>query len=62
MAQGPFPIHAEVIHTAWGPGTVMRTEPDRITVLFEDSGYKTLSLDAVQREDLLTLAPPAATR
>jgi RecQ family ATP-dependent DNA helicase len=52
----PFPMHSDVIHAAWGPGTVMRTEPDRITVLFEDNGYKTLSLDAVQRDDLLTLA------
>jgi RecQ family ATP-dependent DNA helicase len=55
---GPFPIHAEVLHASWGPGTVMRTEPDRITVLFEETGYKTLSLEAVQRDDLLTLAPP----
>ncbi|MGI5163829.1 RecQ family ATP-dependent DNA helicase [Spirillospora sp. CA-253888] len=56
---GPFPIHAEVTHASWGPGTVMRVEPDRITVLFEDTGYRTLSLEAVQREGLLTLADPA---
>ncbi|MFC9973116.1 RecQ family ATP-dependent DNA helicase [Spirillospora sp. NPDC127200] len=56
---GPFPIHAEVTHASWGPGTVMRVEPDRITVLFEDTGYRTLSLEAVRREDLLTLADPA---
>jgi RecQ family ATP-dependent DNA helicase len=56
-ADGPFPIHAEVLHASWGPGTVMRTEPDRITVLFEENGYKTLSLEAVQRDSLLTLAP-----
>jgi RecQ family ATP-dependent DNA helicase len=56
---GPFPMHAEVMHTSWGPGTVMRAEPDRITVLFEENGYKTLSLDAVQRDALLTIAPPA---
>jgi ATP-dependent DNA helicase RecQ len=40
----------------------MSAEPDRITVLFEDTGYKTLSLDAVQRDALLTLAPPPATK
>jgi RecQ family ATP-dependent DNA helicase len=57
----PFPVRSEVVHASWGPGTVMREEPDRITVLFEDIGYKTLSLDAVQRDSLLTLAP-AATR
>jgi ATP-dependent DNA helicase RecQ len=59
---GPFPVHSEVVHASWGPGTVMSAEPDRITVLFEDTGYKTLSLDAVQRDALLTLAPPPATK
>jgi hypothetical protein len=43
------------VHVSWGPGTVMSVDPDRITVLFDDIGYKTLSLDAVQREGLLTL-------
>ena len=56
---GPFPMHAEVMHASWGAGTVMRAEPDRITVLFDEIGYKTLSLDAVQRDALLTLAPAA---
>ncbi|NDU73870.1 RecQ family ATP-dependent DNA helicase [Actinomadura sp. DSM 109109] len=55
---GPFPLHAEVQHAAWGPGTVMRVEPDRITVLFGEAGYRTLSLEAIQRDaDLLTLRP-----
>ncbi|WP_433179672.1 RecQ family ATP-dependent DNA helicase [Actinoallomurus sp. CA-150999] len=53
---GPFPVHSEVVHKAWGPGTVMRAEPDRITVLFEEIGYKTLSLVAIKRDSLLTLA------
>lgn len=52
----PFPVHAEVVHTSWGPGTVMSEETDRITVLFERTGYKTLSLEAVRRDSLLTLA------
>jgi ATP-dependent DNA helicase RecQ len=56
-ADTPFPIHSQVVHATWGTGTVMREEPDRITVLFEEIGYKTLSLDAVQRDSLLTLAP-----
>jgi superfamily II DNA helicase RecQ len=58
----PFPIHSEVIHVSWGPGTVMREERDRITVLFEDIGYKTLSLEAVQRDSLLTLAAGTSER
>jgi RecQ family ATP-dependent DNA helicase len=57
----PFPIHSDVVHASWGPGTVMREEADRITVLFEDVGYKTLSLGAIQRESLLTLAPAATS-
>ncbi|HZB32641.1 MAG TPA: ATP-dependent DNA helicase RecQ [Streptosporangiaceae bacterium] len=58
----PFPVHSEVVHASWGPGTVMSVDPDRITVLFDDTGYKTLSLDAVQREGLLTLSPPATSK
>ncbi|GAA4630980.1 RecQ family ATP-dependent DNA helicase [Actinoallomurus vinaceus] len=58
---GPFPVHSEVVHKSWGPGTVMRAEPDRITVLFEETGYKTLSLDAIKRDSLLILAPESGT-
>jgi ATP-dependent DNA helicase RecQ len=42
-----------VRHPEWGEGVVMSTEPDRITVLFAEYGYKTLSLDAVRENDLL---------
>jgi ATP-dependent DNA helicase RecQ len=41
-----------VRHPRWGEGVVMSTEPDRVTVLFAEHGYKTLSLDAVQDNDL----------
>ncbi|WP_329082098.1 MULTISPECIES: RecQ family ATP-dependent DNA helicase [unclassified Streptosporangium] len=50
---GPFAMHARVRHSAWGPGMVMSRESDRITVLFDEVGYKTLSLEAVERDDLL---------
>ncbi|KES06024.1 ATP-dependent DNA helicase RecQ [Streptomyces toyocaensis] len=43
-----------VRHAEWGAGTVMRTEEDRLVVLFEQVGYKTLSLTAVQEGALLT--------
>ncbi|WP_022882883.1 RecQ family ATP-dependent DNA helicase [Gryllotalpicola ginsengisoli] len=52
----PFPVDARVEHRQWGPGVVMRAEPDRVTVFFESEGYKVLSLDAVEEEDLLTRA------
>ncbi|WP_436761509.1 RecQ family ATP-dependent DNA helicase [Streptosporangium sp. V21-05] len=51
--EGPFAMHAKVRHSAWGPGMVMSRESDRITVLFDEVGYKTLSLEAVERDDLL---------
>ncbi|MFE6331630.1 RecQ family ATP-dependent DNA helicase [Streptomyces sp. NPDC057798] len=51
---GPYEPNARVCHTEWGAGTVMRTEDDRLVVLFEQVGYKTLSLEAVQEGDLLT--------
>ena len=42
-----------VRHPEWGDGVVMSTEPDRVTVLFAEHGYKTLSLDAVRENYLL---------
>jgi ATP-dependent DNA helicase RecQ len=42
-----------VHHPEWGEGVVMSTEPDRVTVLFAEHGYKTLSLAAVTENDLL---------
>ena len=54
-AEDPFPVGREVDHREWGAGLVMSTEPDRLTVLFESEGYRTLSLDAVRDEDLLSL-------
>jgi len=39
----PYPINSRVIHKSWGEGTVMRYESDKVVVLFEQVGYKTLS-------------------
>ena len=49
----PFPEQARVRHTAWGEGLVLRHEGDAIVVLFDDVGYKTLSLDLVRERGLL---------
>ena len=46
-------------HPEWGDGVVMSTEPDRVTVLFAEHGYKTLSLDAVRENNLLVPVVPA---
>jgi ATP-dependent DNA helicase RecQ len=52
-----FPPGTRVRHTEWGGGIVMSTERDRLTVLFDDAGYKTLSLPAVTEHDLLSAEP-----
>jgi ATP-dependent DNA helicase RecQ len=49
-----FTSNSEVHHREWGHGVVMSVEQDRLTVLFDDEGYKTLSLAAVREQDLLT--------
>ncbi|MEU4169006.1 RecQ family ATP-dependent DNA helicase [Streptomyces sp. NPDC026665] len=61
---GAFPPGTRVGHRTWGEGEVMSEEGNRITVLFESVGYRTLSLPAVQARGLLTPVPTpsAATR
>ena len=44
---------ATVEHPDFGRGTVVETQEDRITVLFEDVGYKTLSRDVVEGRDMV---------
>jgi ATP-dependent DNA helicase RecQ len=48
-----FAPDTRVAHPAWGEGTVMSTEGDRMTVFFEGEGYKVLALEAVEQHDLL---------
>lgn len=50
---GPFPVGSFVTHDEWGRGEVLGAEDDRLTVLFDDSGYRTLSLELVLAGDLL---------
>jgi len=53
---GRFRTGARVLHREWGEGLVMSEEEDRITVLFDTVGYRTLSLEAVVGQGLLTLS------
>jgi ATP-dependent DNA helicase RecQ len=48
-----FERDSSVRHPEWGHGVVLSVEPDRVTVLFDRHGYRTLSLDAVRDNDLL---------
>ncbi len=50
---GEFVWGGLVRHAEWGDGVVMSIEQDRLTVLFDDVGYKTLSLRAIHKHDLL---------
>jgi ATP-dependent DNA helicase RecQ len=54
--QGRFPLRTRVIHKEWGKGIVEKHEGGNITVLFDEVGHKTLSLEAVVRHNLLERA------
>ncbi|MGN9913022.1 RecQ family ATP-dependent DNA helicase [Phytohabitans sp. LJ34] len=51
--RGPFPLHSTVRHAEWGVGMVLAYESDKMTVLFDDVGYKTLSVPVVRDQGLL---------
>ncbi len=51
-----YALQSRVSHPDFGDGTVMDVESDKITVLFEAAGYRTLALDIVENEQLLTEA------
>ena len=52
----PFAIGTRVRHRDWGEGMVQRYEADKMVVLFDDEGYKTLAVDLVIANDLLAPA------
>jgi ATP-dependent DNA helicase RecQ len=52
-AASPFAVETAVEHSEWGAGIVMRVEDDRLVVLFDEVGYKTLGLAAVTENGLL---------
>jgi ATP-dependent DNA helicase RecQ len=54
QGSGRFALQSRVTHPEFGDGTVMDVENDKITVLFESAGYRTLALGIVEDEDLLT--------
>jgi ATP-dependent DNA helicase RecQ len=52
----PFEIGATVTHSEWGAGEVQRYDGDRVIVLFESVGYRTLNLELVEEKGLLQAA------
>lgn len=49
----PFPLNSRVIHQSLGEGMVMRYEGDKMVILFDEAGYKTLGIDLVLEQGLL---------
>ena len=52
-AAWPFPPNTRVVHGSWGEGLVQRYEGDKMVVLFDDVGYKTLDIELAKERGLL---------
>jgi ATP-dependent DNA helicase RecQ len=52
----PFPINSRVVHEKWGEGLVQRYEDDKMVILFDEAGYKTLDVELVIERGLLEVA------
>ena len=50
---GRFELGTSVTHADFGTGKITDLEEDRLTVLFDEVGYRTLALDVVESHDLL---------
>ncbi|WP_183466575.1 ATP-dependent DNA helicase RecQ [Mycolicibacterium iranicum] len=50
-----LPLNTAVNHREWGHGVVLDGEPDRVTVLFDEYGYRTLSMAAVEEAEVLQI-------
>lgn len=55
----PFAADQRVVHRDWGPGLLVRADGDTITVLFDEVGYRTLSMRLLLEHDLLAGADEA---
>jgi ATP-dependent DNA helicase RecQ len=52
-ANQPFALNSRVSHGNWGEGLVLRYEGDKMVVLFDTVGYKTLATDVITEQNLL---------
>jgi ATP-dependent DNA helicase RecQ len=53
VGEEAWPAQSRVAHGQWGEGTVLRHEGDAMVVLFDEGGYRTLSVELVEQGDLL---------
>jgi ATP-dependent DNA helicase RecQ len=49
-----LPVDTRVRHNSWGEGRVLGYEDDVVTVLFDEGGYRTLSVELVRDNGLLS--------
>jgi ATP-dependent DNA helicase RecQ len=49
----PYALGARVAHKEWGEGTVMRYEGDKVVILFDQIGYKTIDIQTALLRKLL---------
>ncbi len=59
-AAQPFHLDSQVRHVEWGDGQVIAYDGDQMTVLFDEGGYRTLSVELVCERDLLEAVSPRA--
>jgi ATP-dependent DNA helicase RecQ len=57
-AEDGFTPGAQVVHEKWAEGTVMHVEDDRITVFFEEHGYRTLDRELVADKGIVAVREP----
>src|SRR4051812_21320737 len=55
----PFPLQARVMHKKFAAGTVMRYDGDKIVILFDTEGYKSLVTQYLIEHKLLKIDTPA---
>jgi len=51
--KAPFAVNDHVRHATFGPGVVTGVEPDRVTVAFDDVGYRTIATAAAEESGVL---------
>jgi len=56
IADLPFPPGSRVRHASWGWGQVLRYDGDKMTLVFDEAGYKTLATNIVVNNSLLVAA------
>jgi ATP-dependent DNA helicase RecQ len=49
----PFPVHGRVVHSGLGKGVVQKYDGDKVEILFDDGGRKTLSVPFLLDNGLL---------